>query len=138
MSSNATVTVTGNLTRDPELKFINSGKALAKFGIAVNKRQKIDGEWVDGEPSFFDVVAWDTLGENVAESLKKGTKVIVIGRIEIRTFKRNDGSEGKALEITADEVAPSLQFATVRVEKVDRQTKTQQPAASTSDDGDLF
>jgi single-strand DNA-binding protein len=132
--SNATITVTGNMTRDPELKYTNSGKALAKFGIAVNKRQKVDGEWTDGEPSFFDVVAWDTLGENIAESLKKGTKVVIIGRIEIRTFKRNDGSEGKSIEITADEVAPSLQYATARVEKVDRQAKSQAPATAASDD----
>lgn len=108
MGSN--VTIEGNVTRDPELKYANSGKALVRFGIADNYK-KGDDETV----SFYDVVAFEGLAENIAESLSKGDRVVVSGRQEIRKFDRNDGSEGTAVEIVANTVSVSLRWATVSI-----------------------
>ena len=79
-----TVTLVGNLTRDPELRYTTGGRGVASFGIAVNRRYQVNGEWQE-QTSFFNVVAWGTLGENAAASLTKGTRVIVTGRLEQRS-----------------------------------------------------
>jgi single-strand DNA-binding protein len=117
VSSN--VTIIGNVTRDPELKYTPNGAAVVKFGVAVNRRTKKDGEWVDADPSFFDVVAWQELAENVAESISKGTRVIVAGRLEQRSWEQ-DGNKRYAVEVIADEVAPSLRWATASVKRTEK------------------
>lgn len=120
----STATIIGNITREPELKYTPSGQAVAKFGVAVNRRKKdAGGNWVDDTPSFFDVVCWQGLAENVAESLAKGTRVVVTGRLEQRSWEQ-DGQKRYAVEIVADEVAPSLRWATATVVKVQRDGNT--------------
>lgn len=110
-----TITITGNLTRDPELRFTNSGKAVAGFGIAVTRKYN-DQE----QTSFYNVTAWDTLGENVAACLKKGDRVMVAGRPEIREYEAKDGTKRQSFDIVADEVGPSLRWATATIVKPDR------------------
>jgi single-strand DNA-binding protein len=119
MSSN-TVTLVGNLTRDPELRYTPSGAAVAKFGIAVNRfYTSRQGEKVE-QTDFFNVNAWRTLGENIAESLKTGSRVVVTGRIQSRSWETDDGQRRTVIEIEADEVGPSLRWATAAVTKTTR------------------
>jgi single-strand DNA-binding protein len=119
MSGNS-ITIVGNVTRDPELRFTPSGQANARLGVAVNRRwqDKVSGDWQEAT-SFFDVVCWRDLAENVGTSIKKGTRVIVTGRLEQRTWEK-DGEKRSAVEIVADEVGPSLRWATASVEKTER------------------
>ena len=126
MSSN--ITIVGNITRDPELRFTPSGQANTKFGVAVNRRWQIKqtNEWEE-QVSFFDVVCWRELAENVSESLTKGSRVIVTGRLEQRSWEQ-DGQKRYAVEIIADEVAPSLRWATAQVVKAERGENTSRPA----------
>lgn len=129
----SSIVVVGNLTREPELRFTSSGQANLKLGVAVNRRwqDKQSGDWKE-ETSFFDVVCWRELAENCAESLKQGIRVVVTGRLEQRSWEQ-DGNKRSAVEIVADEVAPSLRWATARVERVDRQTGApadKQPSSS--------
>jgi single-strand DNA-binding protein len=114
-----TVTVVGNITRDPELRFTTGGRAVASFGIAVNRRYQVNNEWQE-QTSFFDVVAWAQLGENAAASLNKGARVIISGRLEQRSWETPDGDKRSKIEIVADEIGPSLRWATARVERTDR------------------
>ena len=125
MSDN-TVTVVGNTTRDPELRFTASGQAVAGFGIAVNRRwqNKTTQDWEEAT-SFFDVTCWSQLAENVAESIPKGTRVVVTGRLEQQSWEK-DGEKRTKVQIVADDVAPSLRWATVSVTRNERQT----PAAA--------
>ena len=102
-----TITVVGNITRDPELRFTTGGRAVANFGIAVNRRYQVNNEWQE-QTSFFDVVAWAQLGENAAASLSKGARVIVNGRLEQRSWETQDGEKRSKVEIIADEIGPSL------------------------------
>lgn len=121
MSGNS-ITIVGNITRDPELRFTPSGQANARLGVAVNRRwqDRSSGEWQEAT-SFFDVICWRELAENVSESLKRGTRVIVTGRLEQRTWEQ-DGNKRSVVEIIADEVAPSLRWATAKVEKTERRS----------------
>jgi single-strand DNA-binding protein len=121
MSGNS-VTIVGNVTRDPELRFTPSGQANARLGVAVNRRwqDRNSGEWQEAT-SFFDVICWRELAENVSESLKRGTRVIVTGRLEQRTWEQ-EGNKRSVVEIIADEVAPSLRWATAKVEKTERRS----------------
>src|SRR5881628_1359855 len=114
------ITIVGNITRDPELRFTPSGAAQARLGVAVNRRwqDKGSGEWQEAT-SFFDVICWRELAENVSESLKRGTRVIVTGRLEQRTWEQ-EGNKRSVVETIADEVAPSLGWATAKVEKTGR------------------
>jgi single-strand DNA-binding protein len=116
-----TVTVVGNITRDPELRFTQGGRARAQFGIAVNRRYQVNNEWQE-QTSFFDVVAWAQLGENAASSLSKGARVIVTGRLEQRSWETEDHERRSRIEIIADEIGPSLRWATATVERTDRRT----------------
>lgn len=111
-----TVTLVGNLTRDPELRFTQGGRAVATFGIAVNRRYQVNGEWQE-QTSFFNVVAWGPLGENAAASLTKGARIIVSGRLEQREYQTQQGEKRTVVEVNADEVAPSLRYATAQVER---------------------
>ena len=118
MDSN--VTVVGNITRDPELRYTSGGQGVAGFGIAVNRRWKgKDDEWQE-QTSYFNVTAWGTLGENVAASLTKGARVVVTGRLEQRSWETNEGDKRSVVEIVADEIGPSLRWATCSVEKTER------------------
>jgi single-strand DNA-binding protein len=114
------VTVVGNLTREPELRYTPSGAAVAKFGLAVNRSYtNRNGEKVE-DTSFFNVNAWRQLAENVAESLSTGTRVIVTGRLQSRSWETEDGQKRTVVEIEADEVGPSLRWATAAVTKTTR------------------
>jgi len=115
------VSVVGNATREPELRFTPSGQAIATFGIAVNRswRNKQSNEWEEAV-SFFDVTCWAQMAENVAESVTKGTRVLVTGRLEQRSWETNDGEKRSKVEIVAEEIGPSLRFATAGVTKNER------------------
>lgn len=112
------VVVLGNLTRDPELRFTPNGTPVAGFGLAVNRRyqNKKSGEWVE-DTSFFNVTVWFKLAENCAESLSKGDRVLVSGRLSQRGWEDKDGQKKSVVEIIANAVAPSLEFASCKIEK---------------------
>jgi single-strand DNA-binding protein len=119
MSSN--VTLIGNITRDPELRYTAGGQAIATFGIAVNRRwQNRQTQAWEESTSFFDVVCWGDLGTNVTDSLGKGDRVIVSGRLEQRSWETQDGEKRSKIEVVADEVGPSVRWAVARPEKTDR------------------
>ena len=114
-----TTTITGNITRDPELRFIANGKATVSFGVAVTRKWKTEhGE--QEQTSFFNVVAWGTLAENVAASLNKGHRVIVTGRLEQRSYDTKEGEKKSIVEIVADEIGPSLRWARTEIERIAR------------------
>ncbi len=116
-----TVTIVGNLTRDPELKFTGSGLAMGTFGVAVNNRKRTEsGEWVDGDPSFYDVVCWRNLAENVAETLSKGHNVIVVGKLRQRSWEADDGTKRSKIEVNAEHIGPALNWATATVARTER------------------
>jgi single-strand DNA-binding protein len=123
MSNGNHVSIVGNLTRDPELRFTPSGQATATFGVAVNRRwqNRQTNEWEEAT-SFFDVVCWAQLAENAAQSLTKGTRVLVSGRLDQRSWETPDKERRSKIEITADEVAPSLRYATVAISKNERRS----------------
>jgi single-strand DNA-binding protein len=106
----------GNLTRDPELRFTTGGRGVASFGIAVSRRYQVNGEWQE-QTSYFNIVAWGQLGENAASSLTKGMRVVVSGRLEQREYQNREGEKRTAIEINADEVGPSLRWATASIER---------------------
>ncbi|MEZ5237709.1 MAG: single-stranded DNA-binding protein [Microthrixaceae bacterium] len=116
-----TVELVGNLTRDPELRFTPSGAPVANFGLAVNRRwqNRQTNEWEE-QTSFFDIVCWRDLAENVSESLTRGTRVIVVGRLEQRSWEGQEGEKRSKVEVIADEVGPSLRWASASVSKNDR------------------
>lgn len=115
------VTLIGNVTRDPELRFTPGGQAVANFGVAVNRRwqNKQTTAWEEST-SFFDVVCWGELGENVSESIGRGTRVIVTGRLEQRSWETEGGEKRSKVEVVADDVGPALRWATCVVAKVER------------------
>lgn len=115
------IAVTGNLTRDPEVRYTRDGQASVLLGVAVNRRwqDRETHEWEEAT-SFFDVVCWRDLAENVAMSLTKGARVMVAGRLEQRSWETELGERRSKVEIVADEIGPSLRFATVEVHRVER------------------
>ena len=121
MSSANSVHVVGNITRDPELRFTPTGQARATFGLAVNRRwqNRQTQEWEE-QTSFFNVTCWGDLGDNVSESLAKGARVIVTGRLEQRSWETPEGEKRSVVEIVADEVGPSLRWATAQVTRTER------------------
>jgi len=114
-----TITLIGNLTRDPELRYTTGGRGVASFGIAVNRRYQQNGEWQE-QTSFFNVVCWGELGENAAATLTKGSRAIVTGRLEQRSWETQDGEKRSVVEVIADEVGPSLRWAQAQVERTER------------------
>ena len=132
--ADSTVTIVGNLTRDPELRFTAGGKGIASFGVAVNRRWQQNGEWQE-KVSFFNVTAWDTLGENIAASLTKGTRVIVTGRLEQREYETKEGDKRNVVEIVADEIGPSLRWARAEVERIARDSGGSSSGGSSSGGG---
>jgi single-strand DNA-binding protein len=122
MAGETVITVIGNLTDDPELKFTPSGAAVANFTVASTPRtfDRQTNEWKDGDALFIRCAAWRQLAENVAESLQKGQRVVVTGALRIRNFERQDGSKGTSVEINVDEIGPSLRYATAKVTRANR------------------
>ncbi len=119
MASENSVTLVGNLTRDPELRYTTTGRGVASFGLAVNRRYQQNGEWQE-QVSFFNVVAWGDLGENAAASLNKGNRIIVTGRLEQRQYETREGEKRSVVEVIADELGPSLRWAQAQVERISR------------------
>jgi single-strand DNA-binding protein len=121
MANGNTVTIVGNCTRDPEVRFTASGQARVVLGVAVNRRwqNRQTQEWEE-DTSYFDVVCWQQLAENVSASLQKGSRVIVTGRLDQRSWETESGEKRSKVEIVADEVGPSLRYATVMVERNER------------------
>ena len=117
MSNN--VTLIGNLVDDPELRFTPSGVAMAKIRLAVNRRWQKDGEWQE-DTSFFTGTVWREQAESAAESLQKGTRVIVTGRLEQRSWETDQGDKRSVVEVQIDEIGPSLRWATASVNKTQR------------------
>src|SRR3954467_14177431 len=115
------ITVVGNITRDPEMRFTPSGVSKVTFGVAVNRswRNQQSNEWEE-QTSFFNFVCWRELADNVGASLKKGTRVVVTGRLEQRSWETDQGEKRSVTEIVADEAGPSLRFATAEVHRVER------------------
>src|SRR5258708_20166462 len=117
-SDTNSLTISGNMTRDPEMRYTPSGVSKVSFGVAVNRswRNQQTQEWEE-QTSFFNVVAWRQLAENVGASLSKGSRVVVSGRLEQRSWETDQGDKRSIVEIVADDVAPSLRFATPDVPK---------------------
>lgn len=115
------VTLVGNITRDPELRFTNTGQAVASFGLAVNRRwqNRQSGE-MEEQVSFFDITAWGSLGENAAGSLNKGNRVIVTGRLQQRSYETQAGDKRSVVEVVADEIGPSLRWANATIQRNER------------------
>lgn len=114
------ITISGNLTRDPELRFTADGKPVCNLGVAINNRYQVNGEWQQ-RPCFMNVTVWGQMGENVAHSLVKGDRVTVTGRLEQRAYETAGGDRRVATDITAQDVSVSLKWAIV--EGVERNTK---------------
>src|SRR5215831_8802967 len=123
MAGETTITVVGNLTDDPELRFTPSGAAVAKFRIASTPRtmDRQSGEWKDGEPLFLACNIWRDAAEHVAESLQRGARVIVQGRLRQRSYETREGEKRTTFELEVDEIGPSLRYATAKVTKTTRQ-----------------
>ena len=119
MASENSVTVVGNLTRDPELRYTTGGRGVASFGLAVNRRYQQNGEWQE-QTSFFNITAWGDLGENLAASVTKGSRVIVTGRLQQREYQTKEGENRTIVEVIADEAGPSLRWAQAQVERISR------------------
>ncbi|MET9313077.1 single-stranded DNA-binding protein [Kribbella sp. NPDC003505] len=122
MSNETTITIVGNLTDDPELRFTPSGAALARFSIASTPRRfdKAAGEYVDGDTLFLRATAWRQVAENVAESLQRGQRVIATGRLRQSNWETPDGDKRSSIDLEVDEIGPSLTFATAKVTKTSR------------------
>jgi single-strand DNA-binding protein len=117
MAADNHTTIVGNLVEDPELRFTSSGIAVANMRVAVTQRIQQDGEWRDGDTSFLRVNVWRGQAEHLADSLAKGNRVMVTGRLRQRTWETPEGEKRSVTEIEADEVGASLKFATAKVER---------------------
>jgi single-strand DNA-binding protein len=122
VAGDTTITVVGNLTADPELRFTPSGAAVANFTVASTPRiyDRQSGEWKDGEALFLRCNIWREAAENVAESLTRGARVIVTGRLKQRSFETREGEKRTVVEVEVDEIGPSLRYATAKVNKASR------------------
>ena len=116
-----TVTLVGNVTRDPELRYTPNGQAVATFGLAVNRRwqNRQTNDWEE-QVSFFDVKCWAQMAENVGESVQRGSRVVVSGRLEQRSWETDNGDKRSKVEVVADEIGPSLRWATAQITKNER------------------
>ncbi|MEU7827324.1 single-stranded DNA-binding protein [Catellatospora sp. NPDC049133] len=122
MANETTLTLVGNLTADPELRYTPAGAALCKFTVASTPRNydKATSEWKDGDPLFMNCSAWRELAENIAESLHKGSRVVVTGRLKLNRWKTPEGETRQAMQLDVEEVGPSLRYATAQVKKLTR------------------
>jgi len=121
-AGDVTITVIGNLTNDPELRFTPSGAAVARFSVASTPRilDRQTNEWKDGDPLFLSCNIWRQAAENVAESLQKGARVIVSGRLRQRSYETREGEKRTVMELEVDEIGPSLRYATAKVQRMQR------------------
>ncbi len=133
MAQDNNVTITGNVTREPELRFTPSGQAVANFGIAVNRRwqNRQTQEWEESV-SFFDITAWSQLAENAAETVAKGTRVTITGRLDQRAWETENGEKRSKVEVVADDIAVSLRWATATVLQNDKPSGMGQETGATS------
>ncbi|MCW2300625.1 single-stranded DNA-binding protein [Rhodococcus erythropolis] len=124
MSGDTTITVIGNLTADPELRFTPAGAAVANFTVASTPRtfDRTKNEWIDGDALFMRCNIWREAAENAAESLSRGSRVIVSGRLKQRSFETREGEKRTVVELEVDEIGPSLKYATAKVNKADRKS----------------
>ena len=122
MANETTVTVVGNLTAEPDLRFLSSGAAMCKFTVASTSRvlDQESGQWKDGEPLFLRCTAWRDLAEHAAESLAKGMRVVVVGRLRQSQWETDEGAKRSAIGLEVEEVGPSLRFATAKVNRMSR------------------
>jgi single-strand DNA-binding protein len=122
MAGDTTITIVGNLTADPELRFTPSGAAVANFTVASTPRtfDRQANEWKDGETLFMRCSIWRDAAENIAESLHRGTRVIVTGRLKSRSYETKEGEKRTVVELDVDEVGPSLRYASAKVTKAER------------------
>ena len=127
MSNN--ITVIGNLTGEPELRYTQGGTAMLTGSIADNRRYQVNGEWQE-ETSYVNFVAWRELAENAAATLSKGMRVVVTGRLQQRSYEDKDGNKRSAFDIVVDDIAPSLRFATATVAKTTKAGDTTAPRPS--------
>ncbi|MGH2697574.1 MAG: single-stranded DNA-binding protein [Actinomycetota bacterium] len=126
MATDNVVTLVGNITDEPELRFTPGGAAVANFTVAVNRRfRNQDGSWDDRLDGFFRCSCWRDMAENVSESLHKGSRVIVTGRLQQRSWDDNDGNKRSTIEVQVDEVGPSLRWATAQITKARRDKASQ-------------
>ena len=134
MAGETTLTIVGNLTADPELRFTPAGHAVADFTVASTPRNydRDAGQWRDGEALFLRCTAWRQLAEHAAESLTKGTRVIVTGRLRQRSFELTEGVTRTVTELDVDELGPSLRYSTARVTKTTRTTTTTSEPTATA------
>src|SRR5215472_7157504 len=132
MAGETTITVVGNLTADPDFRFTPSGAAVANFTVASTPRtfDRQSGEWKDGEALFLRCNIWRQAAENVSESLTRGTRVLVTGRLKQRSYETKEGEKRTVVELDVDEVGPSLKFATATVKKAARPSTNGGPAES--------
>ena len=117
------VTLVGNLTDDPEVRFTPQGTAVASFRLAVTPRVNDGGTWKDGDTSFFRVNAWRDLGEHVTDSLSKGDRALVLGRLKARSWETPEGERRSVVEVEAEEVGPSLKWATATPQRANGKAK---------------
>jgi single-strand DNA-binding protein len=129
------VTIIGNLTSDPELKFTPNGAAVANVRVAVTARVR-DGEtWRDGDTSFYRVTAWRDLATNLTDSLSKGDRVVIVGQLRMRSWETPEGEQRSVVEVTAEEIAPSLRWATAKPERAARKANGEaKPSGEFADD----
>jgi single-strand DNA-binding protein len=120
MANETTLTVIGNLTADPELRYTKSGTAVADFTVASTPRSFRDGAWQDGEPLFLRCTIWRQPAEHAADSLTRGDRVIVTGRLQQRSYETREGEKRTTVELLVDEVGASLRYATAKIAKVNR------------------
>ena len=114
------ITLVGNLPRDPEIRFTATGRAVASFSMGVGRRYQVNGEWQE-KTSWFNVTAWGQLGENAAATLVKGSRVVVTGRLEQREYTSREGEKRTAIDVVADDIGPSLRWATATVVRTPKQ-----------------
>jgi single-strand DNA-binding protein len=124
MAGDTVITIIGNITGDPELRFTPSGAAVANFTVASTPRQfdRTSNEWKDGETLFMRCSVWRDAAENVAESLQRGTRVLVQGRLKSRSYETKEGEKRTVIELDVEEVGPSLKYATAKVNRTQRGT----------------
>lgn len=122
MAGETVITVVGNLTDDPELRFTPSGAAVANFRVASTPRtfNRQTNQWEDGDPLFLSCSVWRQAAENAAESLRRGMRVVIQGRLKQRSFETREGEKRTVFELDVDEVGPSLRYATAKVTKTQR------------------
>jgi single-strand DNA-binding protein len=129
-----TVTLSGNLTKDFELRYTTSGRGVASAGLAVNRRYQVNGEWQE-ETSFVNLVAWAELGEHLAASLHKGDRVIVTGRLAQRSYEDREGNKRSVTEVVLDDAGPSLKWAEATVERITREGGSSRAPSPANDPG---